>query len=133
MKNATMVYKCPGPHEIHGDHFDYKIVDADEEGAIDQAIEDGWHLTTDEAKGKVIDPATERAFPDSDTDFRTIAEVDADIKLENKVLGHNENDAPPTREELEIKAKELGITVHSNMKDATIAKKIEETLAAKGA
>lgn len=52
MKNATMLYKCPGPHEIHGGHFDYTIVDADEEGAIEAAKADGWFETTDEAIGE---------------------------------------------------------------------------------
>lgn len=50
MKNATMLYKCPGPHEIHGGHFDYTIVDADEEGVLEQAVAEGWHLTTNAAK-----------------------------------------------------------------------------------
>ena len=31
MKLATMVYKHPGKHKIHGDLFDYKIVDAEPE------------------------------------------------------------------------------------------------------
>ena len=49
MKNATMIYKAPGPHEIHGGHFDTLVVDADEEGALEAAIADGWHLTTQAA------------------------------------------------------------------------------------
>lgn len=46
MKNATMLYKAPGPHEIHGGHFDTLIVDADEEGQLEAAMDDGWYLTT---------------------------------------------------------------------------------------
>ena len=46
MKNATMLYKAPGPHEIHGGHFDTLVVDADEEGALEAAVADGWHPTT---------------------------------------------------------------------------------------
>jgi hypothetical protein len=49
-----MLYKHPGPHEIHGDHFDYTIVDDDEE-SVQAAIDEGWSLTTDEAKG--VQPA----------------------------------------------------------------------------
>ncbi len=128
MKNATMVYKSPGPHEIHGGNFDYKIIDADEEGALEAAKADGWCLTTDEAKESSktapIDQETTRAFPDSPIDFRTIAEVDREIKAANAGLDKQ----PPTREELETKAKELGITTQANMKDATIAKKIENAL-----
>jgi hypothetical protein len=42
-----MLYKHPGKYEIHGSNFDYIIVD---EVDIDQAIKDGWCLTTCEAK-----------------------------------------------------------------------------------
>ena len=47
MKNPTMLYKHPGPHEIHGNHFDYIIVDDDD---VKATIADGWALTTTEAK-----------------------------------------------------------------------------------
>lgn len=63
MKNATMLYKAPGPHEIHGAHFDTLVVDADEEGQLEAALADGWHLTTPaalEAK-ETADKATSKA------------------------------------------------------------------------
>lgn len=47
MNSPTMLYKHPGQHEIHGSTFDYIIVD---ESDVEQAIKDGWFLTTDEAK-----------------------------------------------------------------------------------
>lgn len=47
MKSQTMLYKHPGKHEIHESSFDYIIVD---DVDIEQAIKDGWFLTTDEAK-----------------------------------------------------------------------------------
>lgn len=43
----TMLYKAPGPHEIHGGKFDYTIV-ADEE--VDATVAAGWFKSTDEAK-----------------------------------------------------------------------------------
>lgn len=42
-----MLYKSGGKHDIHGGKFDYTIVN---ESEVDQAIKEGWHLTTDEAK-----------------------------------------------------------------------------------
>lgn len=45
---TTMLYKHPGPHEIHGGKFNYIIVD---DGKIDAAIADGWAMTTTEALG----------------------------------------------------------------------------------
>lgn len=50
MPNATMLYKCPGPHDIHGGRFDYIIVDADIKTAVEAALADGWFMTTDEAR-----------------------------------------------------------------------------------
>lgn len=52
--SGRMLYKYPGPHEIHGDRFDYIIVD-DEDEAVEAAISEGWFLTTDEAKGVQIE------------------------------------------------------------------------------
>jgi len=47
MKNPTMLYAHPGPHEIHGDMFDHIVVEEDQ---VDDAIKKGWRLTTPEAK-----------------------------------------------------------------------------------
>ena len=44
---TTMLYKWPGPHEIHGDRFDYVIVP---DAEIEAKLAEGWHLTTDAAK-----------------------------------------------------------------------------------
>ena len=46
---STMLYKHPGIHEIHGNKFNYIVVDDDQ---IEDTIEDGWHLTTTDALGK---------------------------------------------------------------------------------
>lgn len=54
---TTMLYKHPGRHAIHGDKFDYIIVEDD---AIEAAIKDGWCKTTDEAKAGVK-PVAKRA------------------------------------------------------------------------
>lgn len=101
MKNATMLYKAPGPHEIHGGHFDYTIVDADEEGAIEAAKADGWFETTDEAKA---------------------AADEAKAKREAEL------NAPPTREELKAKAKELGIQFGKKVTDEELGKLIQTKL-----
>ena len=47
MKAQTMLYKAPGPHEIHGGRFDYTIVDDDQ---VEATLAAGWYLTTTEAK-----------------------------------------------------------------------------------
>ena len=43
-----MMYAHPGRHEIHGDRFDYTIID-DTPEAIANAKSFGWFLTTPEA------------------------------------------------------------------------------------
>lgn len=45
--STTMLYRCPGPHQIHGGQFDYVIVDDEQ---IEAKLDEGWHLTTPEAK-----------------------------------------------------------------------------------
>lgn len=50
LPNDTMFYKCPGEHEIHGGKFDFKIIDANDESAVEAALAEGWHFTTTEAR-----------------------------------------------------------------------------------
>lgn len=100
MPNHTMLYKCPGPHEIHGGHFDYTIVDADDFDALATAQADGWFPTTPEAKAAY---EAEKAKPESD-------------------------DAPPTREELKAKADELGIEYAKNISDKKLSELIDAYL-----
>jgi hypothetical protein len=101
VKNATMLYKAPGPYEIHGGHFDYTIVDADEEGAIEAAKAEGWFETTVEAKD-AVDAA--------------------------KAKREAELNAPPTRAELEAKAKELGIKFDGKTSDKKLVDLITANL-----
>lgn len=76
-----MLYRAPGPHEIHGGRFDYCVV-------LDQDIEaklgEGWFLTTPEAMADLHARQTANAQPDT---------------------------APPTLDELRERAKTLGIHV----------------------
>lgn len=81
MKNATMLYKAPGPHEIHGGHFDTLIVDADEEGQLEAAMADGWHLTTPAAL-----EAKEAAAKATSKARAKAAKETADAALEAKAL-----------------------------------------------
>jgi hypothetical protein len=47
IRMTVMLYKHPGSHEIHGDTFDYIIVEPDD---VEAKVADGWSKTTDEAK-----------------------------------------------------------------------------------
>lgn len=54
---SVMLYKHPGPHKIHGDNFDYIVVD---DADVDAKVKEGWAKTTDEAKAPKK-PAKKRA------------------------------------------------------------------------
>lgn len=92
--SQTMLYRCPGSHEIHGGKFDYVIVDDDK---IEDAVADGWFLTTPEAKA-----AHEESLKTQD-DY-----------------------TPPTRAELEQKANELGLKFDGRTTDKKLAALIAE-------
>lgn len=114
--NQTMLYKCPGPHEIHGGHFDYTIV---EEEGIEAAKAAGWHLTTPEAKD-----AHEAALI-------AAAKTKEDEHLALLSLG--DATKPPTRDELKQKATELGLLFHPNTGDEKLAALIAAATEAPGA
>ena len=98
-----MIYRAGGTEEIHGGRFETRIVhDIDEQ---DAALLDGWSLTTDAAR-EAARPAAEPA---------------------PAILDDN---APPTRAELEQKAVELGIEFSPRIGDAKLAERIAEKLAA---
>ena len=99
MEFPTLVYKNGGPHQRPGGTFDYKRIVNDDQLAA--ALADGWFLTLVEA--------TQPAAIDQ-------SEVSPD------------DDAPPTREELEAKARELGVKFNGRTSDKALAAKIQSTL-----
>ena len=96
-----MLYKHPGQHALHGDVFDYIIVD---ELEVEEKIESGWSLTTTEALNLDV--------------------IDADISEDI----NTEDTHPPTRDEIEDKAFALGIKFGKRTTDKTLLRKIEEAL-----
>lgn len=106
-----MVYQTGGTEEIHGGKFATHIVNDQDE--LDAALADGWHLTTCEAKAATEKPADDGGAAGTD--------AAADDKDDN---------APPTRAELEQKAAELGVEFSPRIGDAKLAERIELALAA---
>lgn len=101
-----MIYQAGGNEEIHGGRFATHIVNDQEE--LDAALAGGWYLTTTEAKAAAEKPVASAAAPG------------AAIPDDN---------APPTRAELEAKAVELGIEFSPRIGDAKLAERIEAELA----
>lgn len=110
-----MLYKAPGPHEIHGGKFDTKIVN--DEAEQDEALANGWHLTTGDAKA---------AHEESKNGQESTTSTSNQAGSSNST---GDDNAPPTREELEQKAKELGIEFAPNIGDKKLAERIEAKLA----
>lgn len=54
---SVMLYKHPGKHDMHGDSFDYIIVD---ESDVAAKVKEGWAKSTDEAKKPAKKPAAKR-------------------------------------------------------------------------
>lgn len=106
----VMLYKEGGPHDIHGGKFDTLI--AHDEAEKDAAQAAGWHLTTDAARAV------------NSGDFTAVGNVTAFADE----APPTPDDAPPTRAELEIKAKELGIDFDGRTKDKKLAEKIAAKL-----
>lgn len=98
---SVMLYKSGGKHKIHGGMFDYIVVD---EAGVEEKIEEGWALTTSQALEH------------------------AEYIKEGKARDDVEDHHPPTREELELKAKELNISFRKNTKNETLLSKINEKL-----
>lgn len=61
-----MLFKHPGPHKADDGSYDYIIVDADQTGALDAAVEAGWSLTVREAVVKATPAQPEAAEPAAD-------------------------------------------------------------------
>lgn len=102
-----MLYKAGGPEQIHGGAFSTLTVNDEAEHAA--ALADGWCENTPDALD-ADQAAKERAARDAAAKLAAAS----DIK-------------PPTREELEQKANELGIA----FKPQTSDKKLAEAIAAK--
>jgi len=104
MSYPRVVFKNGGPHQRHGGSYDQMIVADDTE--LMKAMDDGWFFTLPEAiEGKHAE------------------------KTEKKIESADEY-KPITRDELEMKAKELGIKFDGRTSDLKLIDKIEEALKA---
>lgn len=100
-----MLYVHPGREQIHGSTFDTRIVGSAEE--LEAAKAEGWSVGTDEAKAAFAAKQAAKSAP---------AEPASDAVT------------PPTREELEQKAGELGIKFDGRTSDKKLSDLIAATL-----
>ena len=103
----TILYRVPGPHKKpRGGTYAYR--GAANQAEFDALISKGWFPSYEEAAagkiaGKIVEAA--EAFEDA------VDEVSA-----------------PTRDELEAKAKELGVSFNARTSDKKLAERIAEAL-----
>ena len=103
----TIMYKTPGPHrKPRGGTYAY--TGAADQAEFDALLKSGWFPSYEEAvagkiAGKIIEAA--EAFEDAVDDV-----------------------SAPTRDELETKAKELGISFNARTSDKKLSERIAEAL-----
>ena len=105
----ALVYRCPGPH-WGPPGTTYEAAPAADAEALAAALSAGWFATLPEAVEAFLRPSEP-----------AIESVHADE--------HEVDDAPPTRDEMERKAAELGIKVDKRWSDKTLAERIDSLLA----
>jgi ABC-type amino acid transport substrate-binding protein len=118
-----MLYQAGGSEHIHGAFFTTLVVHTEDEQAA--ALDAGWHLTTPEA---VEAQAAARAKAAQDQ-----ADAAAAAAAAAKLAEQAQDAKPPTREELEAKATELGIAFKPQTSDKKLAEFIAAKLAEQGA
>lgn len=106
----ALVYKVPGKHVRPRGTYDFTGVNNAEE--LEVKLKEGWFWTLEDA----IDPPK-------------VAKVEPEVESvkESEVL---DDSTPPTRDELEAKATELGIKFDGRFSDKKIAGLIAESLGA---
>ena len=100
-----MLYKAGGPEHIHGGQFLTLIVNDEAEQA--DALDQGWDMTTSDAR----------------------ARVEAKLAKEEQRKDAPADNEPPTRAELEQKAKDLGVKFDGRTPEKKLAEMIEAKLA----
>ena len=118
------LYIMPGVEKLESGQFTTQLVkDAEQR---DAALADGWHTCQEDAKA---------AF-EADEAERIAAALKAAEPAASPVISKpnlEDDNAPPTRAELEQKATELGVEFSPNIGDKKLAERIAVKLAEQGA
>lgn len=104
MEFPALVYRTPGPYQRTGGTYDYRGVTNHDE--LKECLRAGWYSSLPEAMER------RHAIDESALDTAT------DVA----------DDAAPTREELEAKARELGIKFDGRTGDKKLLERITEAL-----
>lgn len=117
MEYPALVYRCPGA-QFGPNGTTYDAIGVEDDAQLCAALAQGWSKSLVEAVAIYLG-APDESVADS------VPDVDA-AEAEEKSAG--DEIAPPTREELEQKANELGIKFDGRTTDRKLLEKIEEAL-----
>lgn len=132
----AILYQSPGPHKKPGGGT-YRIVGINTQEELDAKLLAGWFASSAEAITAAGDKAT---TPKRVAEWRLKAKAKKTKKRRpSKPLGWKLpvpvpviEDAPPTRAELETKAKELGIRFDGRTRDKKLGQLIQDRLSDTG-
>jgi len=127
----TLVYRAPGSSQ-HSSGGRYRYRGAEDQAEYDALLADGWHATILEA----VVAAGDRAFVHNRKPAGLLAKARAKLAAQapaveavvGEVVEQLDDNAPPTRVEMEDKARELGIKFDGRTSDARLLAKIGEAL-----
>ena len=104
MQFPRAVYRCPGPHHGPPGHT-YESKSVPDANAHHAALQAGWHASLPAACGLVpsLVPAPVASLPEDD-------------------------DAPPSRHDLEAQALKMGLKFDGRTSDAKLARMIDEAI-----
>jgi len=136
MSFPSLVYRCPGPHRKPGQGtYAYAQVKTQEE--LDAKLASGWFTTFDEAKEAAGEVAPSkkpskksgrRLKPSRPLDGVNRRLLPKPTEQTQEAVEEAKDDQPATRDELEAKANELGITFTDKTTDAKLMKLITKHL-----
>jgi hypothetical protein len=134
-----MLYKSPGIYKKPGGGtYTYISVQTQEE--LEDKLASGWFVSSAEAITEAGENATPAGKPKPKWAIKPIKKKKAakpldwreQVKVIEPVVEPIADDAQPTREELEIKATELGIKFDGRTKDKKLGQLIEDKLSETG-
>lgn len=136
MSFPSLVYRCPGPHRKPGQGtYAYAQVKTQEE--LDAKLASGWSTTFAEAKEAAGEVAPSkkpskksgrRLKPSRPLDGVNRRLLPKPTAQTQEAVEEAKDDQPATRDELEAKATELGITFTDKTTDAKLLKLITKHL-----
>lgn len=136
MSFPSLVYRCPGPHRKPGQGtYAYAQVKTQEE--LDAKLASGWFATFDKAKEAAGEVAPSkkpskksgrRLKPSRPLDGVNRRLLPKPTEQTQEAVEEAKDDQPATRDELEAKANELGITFTDKTTDAKLLKLITKHL-----